>query len=668
MKIVVNGREIEIRDDARNVLEALREVGIEIPNLCYLSETSIYGACRMCLVEVDGKDIVTSCTLQPREGMVIKTHTPKIYELRKGILQLLLASHDGDCTTCEMNGKCKLQKYAQEFGLTNNRFEKISKKTITDTSSVIVRDNSKCILCGDCVRACDEIQSIAAIDFAYRGFEAQVVPSFEEKLENTECVLCGQCVAYCPTGALAIRNDVDKVYKAIEDGKYVIGMVAPAVRASLQEEFGLEDDVATAGRMVSLLKMIGFKKVFDVAFAADLVTYEEAHEFIERLERGEKLPQFTSCCPGWIKFAEQYYPEYLDNLSSVKSPQMALGAIIKRFYAKEIGVDPKDIVLVSIMPCTAKKFEAEREEFNGDVDIVLTTREVVKIIKSTGIDIRMVEPEPFNRPFGLSSQSGLSFGKSGGVLGSVVNVINEMIGIKSIETKQISEGVRLTTIELSNGKVVKGMAVFGLGNTRKIIDSIRAGELDVDIVEVMACNYGCIGGGGQPYPNDFRTREKRARILREVQSIDVLISPTENFHMLQLYEKYLNNPLSHEAHEVIHTHYKHRRRVQEEEIDILPLPEEAEDKVKVSVCLGTSCYSKGSYEILEKLISVANKEEWARNLEIKGTFCVENCGKAPNVVVNDIIVSEATIEKVKEVALNELRRTKGDSSVSKSNV
>ncbi|MFN3328808.1 MAG: [Fe-Fe] hydrogenase large subunit C-terminal domain-containing protein, partial [Fervidobacterium pennivorans] len=430
----------------------------------------------------------------------------------------------------------------------------------------------------------------------------------------------------------------------------------------------LEDDVAAAGRMVSLLKMIGFKKVYDVEFDADLVTYEEAHEFIERLEKGEKLPQFTSCCPGWVKFAEQYYPEYLDNLSSVKSPQMALGAIIKRFYAKEIGVDPKDIVLVSIMPCTAKKFEAEREEFNGDVDIVLTTREVVKIIKSTGIDIRMVEPEPFDRPFGLSSQSGLSFGKSGGVLGSVVNVINEIIGIKSIETKQISEGVRLTTIELSNGKVVKGMAVFGLGNTRKIIDSIRAGELDVDIVEVMACNYGCIGGGGQPYPNDFRTREKRARILREVQSIDVLISPTENFHMLQLYEKYLNKPLSHEAHEVIHTHYNHRRRVQEEEIDILPLPEEAEDKVKVSVCLGTSCYSKGSYEILEKLISVANKEEWARNLEIKGTFCVEKCGKAPNVVVNDIIVSEATIEKVKEVALNELRRTKGDSSVSKSNV
>lgn len=668
MKITVNGRQVEIRDDARNVLEALREIGIEIPNLCYLSETSVYGACRMCLVEVDGKDIVTSCTLAPREGMEIKTHTPKIYEMRKGILQLILASHDGDCTTCEMNGKCKLQKYAQDFGLNTNRFEKISKKTIIDNTSIIVRDNAKCILCGDCVRACDELQTVAAIDFAYRGFEAQVVPSFEEKLENTECVFCGQCVAYCPTGALSIRNDVDKVYKAIEDGKYVIGMIAPAVRASLQEEFGLEDDIAMAGRMVSVMKMIGFKKVFDVAFSADLVAYEEAHEFMERLEKGEKLPQFTSCCPGWVKFAEQYYPEYLPHLSSVKSPQMALGAIIKRYYAKEIGVDPKDIVLVSIMPCTAKKFEAEREEFAGDVDIVLTTRELVKLFKSTGMDIKMVEPTPFDRPFGLSSQSGLSFGKSGGVLGSVVKVIEDKVNVKNVEVKELGQGLTLTEVELENGKIVRGLAVFGLGNVRKVMSDIKEGKLQVDVVEVMACNFGCIGGGGQPYPNDVRTRSRRAKILRDTQSVDVLISPTENFHMRELYTKYFGAPLSHEAHEVMHTGYKHRRRIEEEEIDILPLPEDVEDKVKVSVCLGTSCYSKGSYEILERLIALSNKEGWAKNLEIKGTFCVENCGKAPNVVVNDIIVDEATVEKIKEVALNEIGRKKGDPEVSKSNI
>ncbi|HOP82077.1 MAG TPA: [FeFe] hydrogenase, group A [Fervidobacterium sp.] len=668
MKINVNGKQVEIRDDAKNVMEALREIGIEIPNLCYLSETSVYGACRMCLVEVDGKEIVTSCTLAPREGMSIRTHTPKIYEMRKGILQLLLASHDGDCTTCEMNGKCKLQRYARDFGLTTNRFATVSKKAITDNSSIIVRDNAKCILCGDCVRACEELQTVSAIDFAYRGFDTQVVPSFEEKIENTECVFCGQCVAYCPTGALAIRNDVDKVYKAIENGKYVIGMIAPAVRASLQEEFGLEDDIAMAGRMVSVLKMIGFKKVFDVAFSADLVAYEEAHEFLERLEKNEKLPQFTSCCPGWVKFAEQYYPEYVPNLSSVKSPQMALGAIIKKYYAKEIGVNPEDIVLVSVMPCTAKKFEAEREEFNGDVDIVLTTRELVKVFKSTGMDIKMVEPEPFDRPFGLSSQSGLSFGKTGGVLGSVVEVIADKVAVKNVNTKQISEGTNLTEIELENGRIVRGIAVFGLGNVRKIVDKLKSGELQADVVEVMACNYGCIGGGGQPYPNDVRTRARRASILRETQSVDVLISPTENFHMRQLYEKYLGAPLSHEAHETIHTEYKHRRRIQEEEIDILPLPTDDEEKIKVSVCLGTSCYTKGSYEILEKLIALSNNEEWAKNLEIKGTFCLENCGKAPNVLINDRIVGEATIEKIKEVALSEIREKQGDTEVSKSNL
>uniref|UniRef100_A0A7C4RX33 2Fe-2S iron-sulfur cluster binding domain-containing protein n=1 Tax=Fervidobacterium thailandense TaxID=1008305 RepID=A0A7C4RX33_9BACT len=668
MKIIVNGQEVEIRDDARNVLEALREVGIEIPNLCYLSEASIYGACRMCLVELDGKDIVTSCTLAPREGMVIKTHTPKIYEIRKGILQLLLASHDGDCTTCEMNGKCKLQKYAQEFGLNMNRFEKISKKKVVDTSSIIVRDNGKCILCGDCVRACDEIQSIAAIDFAHRGFETQVVPSFEEKLENTECVFCGQCVAYCPTGALTIRNDIDRIYRALENGKYVIGMIAPAVRASLQEEFGLENDTAMAGRIVSVLKMVGFQKVFDVAFAADLVAYEETHEFIHRLQSGEKLPLFTSCCPAWVKFAEQYYPEYLPNLSTVKSPQMALGSIIKRYYSREIGVNPEDIVLVSIMPCTAKKFEAEREEFQGDVDIVLTTRELVKLIKSTGVDLKKIEPTPFDRPYGLSSQSGLSFGRTGGVLGSVVKVIEEKVNVINVRTSTVREGVQLTEIELDDGRIVRGYAVFGLGNARKLINDIRNGVVDADVVEVMACNYGCIGGGGQLYPNDVRTRTKRAKILKDTIGLDVLVSPTENFHMRELYNKYLGQPLSHESHETLHTHYKYRKRIEVAEIDILPLPTEESEKVKVSVCLGTSCYSKGSYELLEQLIALTNREEWAKNLEIKGTFCVENCGKAPNVVVNDTIIDEANIEKIKEVALDELRRKKGDTEVSKSNV
>ncbi len=645
MKITVNGREIIVNNNARNLLEALREVGIEIPNLCYLSEASIFGACRMCLVEVDG-NIVTSCTTPLKEGMVVKTHTPEIYELRRSILELILASHNRDCTTCERNGNCKLQKYAEEFGVREVRFEKLSKNNIIDYSSPIIRDNSKCILCGDCVRACEEIQAVAAIDFAYRGFETQVVPSFEEKLANTECVFCGQCAAYCPTGALTFRNDLEKVYKALKDGKYVIGMMAPAIRSAIQEEFGLDDDYVTVGRLVSILKMVGFKKVFDVSFAADLVAYEEAHEFLERVEKGENLPQFTSCCPGWVKFAEQFYPEYLNHLSTVKSPQQALGTVIKKYYAKEIGVRAEEICLVSIMPCTAKKFEAEREEHAGIVDVVLTTRELSLLIKSTGINIKAVEPMPFDRPYGLSSQGGISFGKAGGVLGSVVSVIESKGLVKNVIQEYIDRFVTLTTVELNDGRKINGIAVSGLGNTKKVIEKIKNKELKADIVEVMACSYGCIGGGGQPYPNDSRIREYRAKLHRAIVGLDVLISPTENYHMIELYNKYFKEPLSHEAHEILHTNYKHRKRITDTDIDILPLPLEEDEKISVRVCLGTSCYMKGSYDLLNEIVSLADREEWAKNLEIKGTFCFENCGKAPNVMVEDTLISEASLDKI----------------------
>jgi iron-hydrogenase subunit alpha len=658
VKIIVNGKETIIKDDSRNLLEALRDIGIEIPNLCYLSETSIYGACRMCLVEIDGQ-IMTSCSIKPYEGMNVRTHTPEIYEMRRGILELILASHNRDCTTCERNGNCKLQRYAEEFGIRKIRFDKLDKSNIIDYSSIIIRDNSKCILCGDCVRVCDEIQSIGAIDFAFRGFEAQVMPAFGDELSTTNCVLCGQCVAHCPTGALTFRNDLQNVYKAMEEGKYIIGMMAPAVRASIQEELGMEDDVVVAGRIVNFLKSIGFKKVFDVAFAADLVAYEEAHEFKERLEKGEKLPQFTSCCPGWVKFAEHNYPEYLNNLSTVKSPQQALGSIIKKFYAKEIGVNPEDIYLVSIMPCTAKKFEAEREELVGEVDAVITTRELSQLIRSSGFNLKNVPPMPFDRPYGLSSQSGLSFGKTGGVFGSVLKVLESEIEFDDIKTEEIEKGIRLTKATTKDGKVISGVVVFGLGNTRKVIDSIKNGKLKVDIVEVMACDYGCIGGGGQPYPNDARVRTKRAKILNEVVGIDVLISPNENYHMLSLYERYLEKPLSHVSHEVLHTTYRNRKRINDEDIEILPLPVEEDKKTTVKVCLGTSCYSKGSYDILSDLIDVVNKEEWAKNVEIKGTFCVENCGKSPNVVIDDTIVSEATTEKVKEVLKKHVKSEKG---------
>lgn len=643
MKVFVNDRQVELKDDSRNLLEALKEVGIEIPNLCYLSETSVYGACRMCLVEIDG-NIVTSCTVKPKEGMRIKTNTPQIYELRRGILELILATHNRDCTTCERNGSCKLQRYAEEFGIRNVRFSQISKNTNTDRSSPIIRDNSKCILCGDCVRVCEEVQGIGVIDFAYRGFSTQVVPVFETELSKTECVYCGQCVAHCPTAALSFRNDLDKLYQALSSGKTVIGMIAPAVRVAIQEELSMDADTAMAERLVAFLKTSGFAKVFDVAFAADLVAYEEAHEFYQRILNGEKLPQLTSCCPAWVKYVEQFYPRYVENLSTVKSPQQALGTVIKKIYAKKMGINPKNIVLVSFMPCTAKKFEAEREEHLGTVDLVLTTKELSQMIKASGINLKQLTPEPFDRPFGISSQGGLNFGKTGGVFSTVVEVIRDEIGITQELYSDLQPGVKSATLKLKDGKTVTGLVVFGLSNARDVMKKITEKVLSADIIEVMACNYGCVGGGGQPYPNDSKARQNRAKILKETAGTKAIYSPVENYYLQKLYQEEFKD--EHTRH-IIHTTYKPRKRVDSKDIEILPLPKE--DKTTVRICLGTSCYMKGSYKILSELVELVKQGDLDSDIEIVGTFCLENCGKSPNVMVDDKLISEATVEKIKEV-------------------
>ncbi|MEN2983957.1 MAG: [Fe-Fe] hydrogenase large subunit C-terminal domain-containing protein [Dictyoglomaceae bacterium] len=665
MKIYVDGKEVIIRDDERNLLEALKNVGIEIPNLCYLSETSIYGACRLCLVEVDGKNIVTSCNLKPYEGIVIRTNTPEIYEIRKGILELLLASHNRDCTTCERNGSCKLQDYAEAFGIRRIRFDSLTRDSKIDNTSPVVRDNSKCILCGDCVRVCDEVQGVSAIDVAGRGFASKVVPSFDHSLSEVECVYCGQCVAYCPTGALSIRNDIDKLYKVLKNkNKIIIGMIAPAVRSAIQEEFKLDGDLFIAGRLNSFLKTIGFSKVFEVPFGADLVAYEEAHEFLERIERGKNIPQFTSCCPAWVKYVEEFYPSYIENLSTVKSPQQALGSIIKEIYVQENGIPKENIFLVSIMPCTAKKFEAEREEHKGVVDLVITTKELAQIIKASGINISFLKPEPFDKPFNLYSQGGLNFGKTGGVLGTVLSVIDNKLKIKSLREEEIEKGIRLFNIELSNGKKLRAMAIYSLGKAKKIMRDIKEGILEVDIVEVMACSLGCIGGGGQPYPNDSITRLKRAKVLSEIASINPISSPEENPYLMELYNKYLDHPLSHKTHKILHTNYSPKRRVPEKDIEILPLPVSEEEKIKVRVCLGTSCYLKGSYKILSELIELVRKEDWANNIEVVGTFCTENCSNAPNILVDDILITEANINKIREMLIEYAKRKQRISDVS----
>lgn len=638
MTIYVDGREVHINADASNLLEALREVGIEIPNLCYLSETSTYGACRMCLVEVDGQ-LVTSCTTKPREGMRIKTNTPQIQQLRRGILELILASHNRDCTVCERNGSCKLQKYAEDFGVRKIRFDELSKPKILDASSPIVRDTSRCILCGDCVRMCEEIQGVGVIDFAGRGFESRVAPAFDASLAETECVYCGQCVSVCPTGALSVRNETEKLYEALMNGKTIVGMIAPAVRVALAEEFGIEKDPLIAERLVSFLKSIGFSKVFDVAFGADLVAFEESHELLERISSGEDLPLFTSCCPAWVKYVEQFYPTLMSNLSSVKSPQQALGTIIKKVYSKKLGLKPEEVFLVSFMPCTAKKFEAEREEHSNIVDLVLTTRELSQLVKANRIELRKLEPQPFDRPYGLSSQGGLDFGKSGGVLSSVLSVLNDEVGIDGQTIKELDKGVRFIEVKTKDGRIIRGLMVFGLSRAKKIITDILEAKIVVDVVEVMACNFGCIGGGGQPYPNDTSVRQSRAKQLKELVSVKSLISPTENYYMRKLYEEVPD------LHELIHTSYRPRKRVVHEDIEVLPASNG--EKVTVKVCLGTSCYVRGSYKLLSQLIELAKRKEYSF-LEIVGTFCVENCGRSPNVLVNDKLVDEATLEKVEK--------------------
>ncbi|MCD6551562.1 [Fe-Fe] hydrogenase large subunit C-terminal domain-containing protein [Thermotoga sp.] len=645
MKIIVDGKEVIINDNERNLLEALKNVGIEIPNLCYLSEVSIYGACRMCLVEVDGQ-ITTSCTLKPYEGMRVKTNTPEIYEMRRNILELILATHDSDCTTCDKNGSCKLQKYAEDFGIRKIRFEPIKKERIKDESAPIVRDTAKCILCGDCVRVCEEIQGVGVIEFAKRGFKSVVTTAFNIPLAETECVFCGQCVAYCPTGALSIRNDIDKLIDALESDKTVIGMIAPAVRAAVQEEFGMEEDVAMAERLVSFLKTIGFDKVFDVSFGADLVAYEEAHEFYERLKNAERLPQFTSCCPAWVKYAEHNYPHLLSNLSSVKSPQQALGTVIKKIYSRKLGVPEDKIFLVSFMPCTAKKSEAEREEHKGIIDLVLTTRELSQLIKMSRIDISKVEPQPFDRPYGVSSQAGLGFGKTGGVFSCVLSVLDAEIGVEKTDVKIQENDVVLAEVTLKDGTSFKGAVIYGLGNVKKFLEE----KDDVSIVEVMACSYGCVGGGGQPYPNDSKIRQHRAEVLRDIMGIKSLLTPVENLFLMRLYEEDLKDGET--RHSILHTTYKPRRRYPKKDVEILPVPNG--EKKTVKVCLGTSCYTRGSYEILKKLIDYVKESDMEGKIEVLGTFCVENCGDSPNVVVNGKIVSEATFEKViEELSKNE---------------
>lgn len=644
--VTVDGETVEINGE-KNILELVRKAGTELPTFCYHSELSVYGACRMCTVEIDNMGLVAACSTPPTDGMVIHTNTKRTQRLRKMVVELLLANHHRDCTTCDKNGACKLQSLAYQLGVRKVRFgERKEMLPIDDENPSIVRDPNKCILCGDCVRVCSEIQGIGALDFAGRGADTCVSPAFGRKLGEVECVNCGQCVAVCPTGALTGKSETEVVWDALSDpSKVVVAQIAPAVRVAIGEVFGKKPGEIETGRIVAALKKIGFAKVFDTVFAADLTAVEECDEFLRRLAKYERLPQFTSCCPGWVKFAEQHYPEILDNVSTCKSPQQMFGSVVKKFYAKEMGVEPKDVFVVSIMPCTAKKFEAKRPEFreNGvpDVDAVLSTNELGLLLKQAGIVFEELEGQAFDQPFGLTTGGGVIFGVTGGVAEAVLRTAADSLKLDLgyVDFKEVRgfQGLREATVRL--GDIELNLAVVhGLGNVRKLLDAIRRGEAKYDLVEVMACPGGCVGGGGQPQPNDTESRQTRGKGLYVSDKMAQLRSPSENLAVVKLYESYLGKPGSELAHEVLHTGYGPRRRISGD----IKINGTTPGALDVSVCVGTGCYLRGSYDVLQTFTKLSDRDDIGGKVNLKATFCLEHCENGVSIKVGDEIVTGVT--------------------------
>lgn len=558
--MTIDGQAIEFTDEP-NVLSVIRKAGIDIPTLCYHSELSIYGACRLCTVEDDRGKTFASCSEKPRDGMIIYTNTPRLMRYRKLILELLLAAHCRDCTTCIKSGECHLQELAHRMGVHEIRFENVREIQPIDTSShAIIRDPNKCILCGDCVRMCDNAQNINAIDFAYRGTDAQVIPAFNKKIAETDCVGCGQCRVVCPTGAISIHTNIDEVWEALADkNTKVIAQIAPAVRVAIGDNFGYAKGENVMGKLVGVLHRLGFDEVYDTSYGADLTVVEESKEFIERFTSGEKMPLFTSCCPAWVKYCENKYPEFVPNLSTCRSPQQMFGAVVREYYKDPEKNEGKKIVSVSIMPCTAKKEEILRPESytNGkqDVDYVLTTTEIVRMIRKSGIVFDKVEIEAADVPFGIGSGSGVIFGVTGGVTEAVLRRLQQghnRVDMESIKKSGVrgDDGIKVLTYNY-NGREIKAAVVNGLANADKVLQQIKNHEAEYDFVEVMACRRGCIMGGGQPVNAGPRTRKARMKGLYDTDVNTQIKKSNENPMILSLYDTLLKG----KEHELLHRNF-----------------------------------------------------------------------------------------------------------------
>ena len=570
----INNIPVEVKEGS-TILEAAKVAGINIPTLCYLKDINEIGACRVCVCEVKGaRSLVAACVYPVNEGMEVFTNTEKVRKSRKTTLELLLSDHKKECLSCARSTNCELQKLSLEYGCDENRFQGEKTKSEQDLStSYLVRDNEKCILCRRCVAVCSKVQDVAVIAPARRGFATHIACAFESDLADAPCVACGQCVAVCPTGALREREEIDNVRDAINDPeKVVVVAEAPAVRAAIGEEFGYPIGTNTEGKMFTAMRMLGFDKVFDVNFGADLTIMEEANELLHRVKEGGTLPMFTSCSPGWIRYVEYYYPELIPNLSSCKSPMQMFGATVKTYWAQKEGIDPKNIYVVGVMPCTAKKFEKTRENESAsgypDIDAVLTTRELAKMIKTSGILYNELPDGTFDNPLGEFTGAGVIFGATGGVMEAALRTAAEKLTGKpldNIDFKQVRgiKGIKEAEYDL-NGVKVKVAVASGLTNAKQLCEKIKKGECDYTFVEVMCCPGGCVNGGGQPIQSAYTRRQvdlrsKRAKALYDEDKKAVIRKSHENEGVQRLYKEFFGEPGSHKAHEILHTSYVDRK-------------------------------------------------------------------------------------------------------------
>ena len=564
IEMQVDGRTIEA-GEGETILSALKREGIHVPTLCHMEGLLPSGACRMCVVEQEGSGgLLPSCSYPVSPGLRVLTHSPKVLNTRKTIVELLLSNHPDDCLYCVRSRNCELHKLAESMGIQQRSLRGRKNHRDRDVAGAVVRDLDKCILCGRCVRVCDEIQGVSCIDFVGRGCEAFVGTTFSQRLNVSTCVNCGQCIVACPTGALTERSYVDEVVAALADpDKIVIAQHAPAVSVSLSEEFGGSAGQNVDGKMMAALRRIGFKYVFDTSFTADLTIMEEAAELAQRIANGGTLPMFTSCSPGWIKFVEQFYPEMIPNLSTCKSPQQMMGAIIKSYFAEREKIDPSKIVSVSIMPCTAKKFECERPEMGTahvpDVDYVLTTRELVRLLKKFGVNLLSFEPQPADYPFGDRSSAGKIFGTSGGVMEAALRTAHFLLTgeeISKLDILPVRGMAGVKEIRTKIGDLEIGAAVVsGLLNARKILDEISMGREDLHFIEVMTCPGGCINGGGQPLGTSEKAAKLRMQTLYKIDTTASLRVSHRNPYIRRLYEDFLGEPLGEKSHKLLHTHY-----------------------------------------------------------------------------------------------------------------